>query len=105
MQTTEKAITARVGKRRNRSTLSLAELIASRMRKLRINAQAVSRRSELSPSYICRLLKGERIVVEDEVAVKLAKGIAVDWTDIFRAARNSRAMRRESSLRPADTFS
>lgn len=105
MQATHDSVSAQPKKRRNRASLSLAELIESRMRKLRINAQAVSRRSDLSPSYICRLLKGERIVVEDEVAQKLAKGIAVDWTEIFRAARNSRALRRESSLRRDGEFS
>jgi transcriptional regulator with XRE-family HTH domain len=102
MQTTHSAVSAQPKKRRNRATLSLAELVQMRLSKLRINAQSLSRRSGLSPSYICRLLSGERLVNDDETALKLAKGIQLDWTEVFRAARNSRARQREAKLQKAD---
>lgn len=105
MQATRDVITAQPKKRRNRATLSLAELVQMRLEKLRINAQSLSRRSGLSPSYICRLLSGERLVNDDETALKLAKGLQIDWTEVFRAARNTRAQRRETNLRQAPSDS
>lgn len=106
MQTSDNGVSARPKKRRNRATLSLAELVQMRLGKLRINAQSLARRSGLSPSYICRLLSGERLVNDDETAVKLAKGIQIDWTEVFRAARNSRTQQREAKLQkaPSDSF-
>jgi transcriptional regulator with XRE-family HTH domain len=96
MQSHQRSDSQPAKRRRNRSSLSLHELMQMRMDKLRINAQAVSRRSGLSPGYISRLLSGERLVCEDETAQKLAKGIAVDWVDVFRASRISRAKRQEA---------
>lgn len=105
MQTSHQAVSQPAKTRRNRASLSLAELIRFRLKKLRINAQSLHRRSGLSPSYICRLLSGERLVNDDETALKLAKGLQIDWTEVFRAARNTRAQRREANLRQAPSDS
>lgn len=95
MNATETNVTPQAKKRRNRASLSLAELMEMRMQKLRIRPASVVRRSGLSASFVSRLLSGERIINDDEHAQKLAKGIDVEWIDVIRAARNSRALRQE----------
>lgn len=78
------------------SKLSLAAFVEYRIRKLRTTAQALSRKADVNPSVISKILNGVQSTMDDSNTEKLAKAMGVDWTELRRAMRNTRAQREEA---------
>lgn len=93
MSTSQPNVSPTPKKRRMSSSLSLADLLASRLRKLRLSAQELSRKSAIPPSTISKVLSGKRRSLEHENVLKLAQALGVEWPSLYRAMRNGKAER------------
>lgn len=66
---------------------SLAELVDRRITNLRTTAQALSRKSGVSPSIISRILDGSRKTIEHDTVMRLAKALGLEWSRFYTAMR------------------
>ncbi len=72
------------------SKLSLAELVAYRIRKLRTTAHALSRKAGLNPSVISKILSGKQGSLGNDGVERLTRAMGITYEQYHKARRNTR---------------